>query len=100
MEDIIKCAIKGGFMEDATFYTHLFPIQQLKEMVLRPLFWQALGKSCGWANQLYGETADASSRLLRRDGTEAEYHAMKFYALNLTEGWDSAISYLTNLIKS
>lgn len=89
MNDILKKAIEGGWNdrlyrnmrnapenEKAGIETHY------RDLVLDPLFWQALGKSCGWLSY------------------QTDTYYMHFFLLNWNEGWDSAISYLTNLIKS
>lgn len=106
MEDIIKKAIEGGYgcpekhcsrwintdgIENPSMhYDHLWELQS--DMLLDPLFWKALSKACGWNGDFYRASIDGSSEWYLR--------AMSFHEINLTEGWDSAISYLTNLIKS
>lgn len=110
MEDIIKKAIKGGYsgINDLTgtwhgIKTHIihryYPLA-----VLDPLFWTALGKSCGWVEyavcRTHGNQQCFKSKCWDADGREWMYHAIQFHEINLTEGWDPAIAYLTNLIKS
>lgn len=95
-------------------------------MILDPLFWQALGKACGWyvdrqvvytipneqtrqQAEIYVEdnlgvplksTQDKVifSPYKGEDKTWKE-HALRFHEINLTQGWDSAIKYLEELVK-
>lgn len=106
-QNIIKKAIEGGFTEDVTFYTHIFPIQQLKEMILRPLFWQALGKACGWKKfhcSLCMSLFDKMG-LVEHCGKTGHYYAWETYAvhfhfINMRDGWNAAIKYLSDLTTS
>lgn len=103
MENIIRKAIDGGwqpkshpqvsFKKDSTIQA--FCMVTSNAFVLDPLFWQALGKSCGWnpnATRVEG-TAQYS-----RD-PEWMSQASRFYRINLTEGWEKAVEYLSDLIK-
>lgn len=89
METIIKRAIEGGYIpKPFTAYD-----------VLDPLFWQSLVKACGWTccgvwngigvRPKGHETC--SNPFIRR--------ALRFHEINLTEGWDAAITYLTEITK-
>lgn len=120
MEKIIKKAIEGewngylGFIassEDTLEswfkfrgYEHCEP-----SIVLDPLFWQALGKSCGWKGELYCSwRAGTNFYKLNEKGEkfvgsesgcpEWMYHAFRFYEINLTEGWQRAVEYLEGII--
>lgn len=101
METIIKKAIEGGWLPlsyetveyhnggisfstgSVDYETDAENYLSHKEIVCDPLFWQALGKACGWSD----------------DGVTVVwlYHAHEFYNLNLTEGWEKAISYLQEI---
>lgn len=64
--------------------------------VLSSLFWQALGKACGWG---------ATNRLSPREnvvirGQEDVNYALIFHETNLVQGWDQAIAYLSDLTTS
>lgn len=54
-----------------------------EEVILDPLFWKALHTSCGWRT-------GANNHWIKK--------ALKFHEINLTESWDKAVSYLSNLI--
>lgn len=86
MDIIIKKAIEGGYPETWEHISYSYNFCERKSLILDPLFWQSLGKVInnrewilqeGWVN-----------------------YALNFHKINLTSGWDSAIAYLTNLIKS
>jgi hypothetical protein len=96
METIIKIAIAGG-------YKTAWPSSEDKDLknhcicVLDALFWQALGKSCGWKNTGLHKTC-----LCHKEGREVmewEIYAIQFHEINLSEGWNAAVHYLKNLIE-
>ncbi len=94
MEKIINKAIEGGYSfekEKEELLTH-GGVWHPKQIVLDPLFWQALGKACGWDKQ-YAEKYNIK--------TDRYYigNAMEFHHINLTEGWDKAVAYLQELVK-
>lgn len=107
MEQIIQKAYKSGYgifeQKHFTLYSDEV-VSYKKEIVLDPLFWQSLGRECGW---LKYTRADGCS--LNNPDTEHEsykdwkiswmYHALRFHEINLTEGWEKAIKYLEDLIK-
>ena len=88
--------------------------QQHSITVLDPLFWQALGKACGWGEEMY---ANEEEKKVLKDMTtpfNADsvfiqpsksiisgplYYALKFHEINLTQGWDKAVEWLSDLIK-
>lgn len=93
MDSIIKKAIAGGFKT----WTKISD----EEIVLDPLFWQALGKACGWE----GKRCSACHQIAPHprhascDGgwllEEAWLHnALLFHAKNLTESFQKAVEYL------
>jgi len=106
MENIIKKAIEGGYKITPSIWgkpyleycTNLtarfrFPVNsvrqnaytvRIKEIVLDNLLWKSLSKSCDWSG----------------DGDEWMFQALRFHEINLTEGWDKAVSYLEDLIKN
>lgn len=98
MESIIKKAIEGGYKFDNPYIQNTDPkwIAEhydygVKAMICDPLFWQALGKVGGWNK--YNLETESAEYLYWRDGAAA-----KFYEINLTEGWDAAVAYLSSLI--
>lgn len=107
METIIKCAIEGGYKRYEEHLANSWGTDTYFPMVLLdPLFWQALGKSCGWneSDCVFVDWIKDGVGYVMLDGGEEipVWHskALRFHELNLTSGWDSAIAYLTNLIKS
>lgn len=83
MESIIKKAVEGGFVYDDV---------SDEAVVCDPLFWQSLGKACGWDEHF-------SSGVHLIDIEAWLYQAERFHEINLTEGWEKAINYLTEIIK-
>lgn len=113
MENIIKKAIEGGYKSEhrqdwenlkecckdcsayKTFEQYMFSALKNSKniffvMVLDPLFWQALSKTFNWKNKSYDSWAFDSYWL---------QCAVKFHTINLEEGWDKAVAYLSSLIK-
>jgi hypothetical protein len=102
MNEIIKKAIEGGWMSDYPNFDRLrispayYEFWDNKgvskrvgtegDILLDPLFWQALGKACGW-----GDVTKDKDWLA---------NALEFHEINLTEGWDKAVEYLTSIISS
>lgn len=118
MEDIIKKAIEGGceflsewkkfqiviggvglYDEGENFVKRIGPgsLMSVEEVLMQKEFWQALGKSCGWDK---GKLTLESYKDAPIGQYLYEHIAIKFFEINLTSGWDSAIAYLNNLIKS
>lgn len=114
METIIKRAIEGGLKEGIEGYWWTFQHSNsywaiwkngngdltnidLKHYVLDPLFWQSLGKACGW-----GVTDDCWGCTYDEGATENtpywKYYALQFHEKNLTEGWDAAVKWLNEII--
>lgn len=106
MDEIVNKAIEGGYKnghiwgKDGVMYIlkdesgHQYGMISEEFIVLDPLFWQALSKACGWGNKRTYNQADQ---------LEVErywkVYALRFYEINLTEGWDAAVKYLSDLIK-
>lgn len=67
-------------------------------IVCDPLFWQALGKACGWGSTGLHKwcLCDKNKDL---EWMEWHMYALNFYEINLTEGWKKAVEYLSELIK-
>lgn len=136
MEQIIQKAIEGGykdllsfksenafwivcntkektFIEDEHCETKKVNVtftERKEAIVLDPLFWQALGKACGWTGYEcldcgtkhfgqygYSDCCQTWSSAKSRD--RWQYEALLFHEINLTEGWDAAVKYLSELIK-
>lgn len=123
METIILKALEGGWkardVPDARFRKRLVSATEFYytesheagfwmtdfETVCDPLFWQALGKSCGWEGKV--EVMETWKKMpdfiLEREVKVGEvntwnYHALRFHEINLTEGWESAVKYLEGII--
>ncbi len=111
MYKIIQKAIEGGYMQGFIFNSiagtgEIFfesknvlkqgTYRSKEKIVLDPLFWQALGKACGWGStNLYKATLYGKPS---REIMEWEMNALHFYELNLIEGWDAAVEYITSLV--
>lgn len=110
MKEIIETAIEGGwkFHGDTPIYNDNmdqwavtdgnggYIIPNIKEFVLDPLFWQALGKvadkESGWQQDVYKYPLNDSL------APEWLVEALRFYEKNLTEGWDAAVKYLATRV--
>lgn len=105
METIIKKACKGGYIyynldsyktpeKQADFLLTDYDSPSEYELVCDPLFWQSLGKACGWDkdNMFYNENGCYKLISWRRV-------SLKFHEINLTEGWDKAVEYLQEITK-
>jgi len=120
METIIKKAIKGGWGGMEEKYVKLFShfsqktqVDNFKTFSCDPLFWQAIGKACGWGIKKVEMIVPA--RYTMRKGKKIQWksnkrtriyfnkkvwakNALHFHEINLTEGWEPAIKYLTSLL--
>lgn len=104
MENIIRRAIEGGYKKIKNpfevsgqysdwvkFHNGSLMVQnKIYEYLFDPLFWQALGKACGWAEKRPVKTAYSKPEWM--------WHALKFHEINLTESFDKAVEYLISLI--
>lgn len=111
MEKIIRKAIEGGWRKDITswdrctidnegfyasntFEEDISATRIRKEwIVLDPLFWQALGKACGW--EVEELDSIEGNDFYKNKWTKKALH---FHEINLTEGWDKAVKYLEDLL--
>lgn len=128
MESIIKKAIEGGY--DSPFVTKKqissYRHKDVAVMALiDPLFWQSLGKACGWdkvsfrqsvpaqirtrinkrakseATRIIKDTIPAHIRMMKRPNPNGwKKHALRFHEINLTEGWEKAVEYLLALTET
>lgn len=118
MEQIIKRAIEGGY-KPTMYKGDLYSEDMVKvgflggysiterDFFLDTLFWQALGKSCGWKQERaefdMGTVMDGvcscctGFETTHIDGWK--FHALRFHEINLTEGWDKAVKYLLSVTK-
>lgn len=101
MEKIIQKAIEGGYNNDATrdlledFAKKIYArYDTYCIIVCDPLFWQALGKACGWVGVEMAMSGGHSKVV----DTEWQQNALEFHKINLYEGWNKAISYLESII--
>lgn len=87
MEPIIKKAIEGGWKPKEFIKNYVLNVGDrtfiLDSPFDDPLFWQALGKACGWEKEYENKWMDI---------------AHEFYAHNLVEGWSLAVKYLEDLV--
>lgn len=113
MENIISKASEGG-------YDFSRKLEYGESRLLDPLFWEALGKACGWKSYVwtsYGEYRFGSHN--NEDFTDDEnftpptrytdtpyarrhivwqFYAMRFHELNLTSDFPTAVKWLEKLI--
>lgn len=94
MEKIIKKAFIGGY--EVKQYSENFALNN-DFVVFDPLFWQSLAKACGWGNMAFN-LENLNTKQRRKFGYEYQWHYIRFMEINLTEGWNKAISYLESII--
>lgn len=118
MENIIKKAIQGGYEQPDILINGRITIEDGKLVgglypgafcVMDPLFWQALGKALKWKDWLCeecwspqyekGATYCTRCKYLKTFRPEWLLKAVAFHELNLTEGFDKAVSWLEDQIK-
>lgn len=110
MENIIKKAIEGGYngvshqnQKGRWTGARVLSLDDMAWVVLDPLFWQALGKACGWNDEnKFRMMGGVAHKINMETGKYIPiwiYHAIKFHEINLTQGWDKAVEYLEDLIK-
>lgn len=103
MKEIIQKAIDGGYENDwkenanIQLYSGNVLSANVEKCILDPLFWQALSKACGWKENCVHAYDDKGKYVLM---PEWKHYALRFHEINLTEGWDKAVSYLQEIIKS
>lgn len=105
MDLIIKKAIEGGYIGDK--HLEMSPLEvrnfidsfiaNKEKVLLDPLFWQALGKACGWENSERYWSVEQEVKITLLDSWENT--AMTFHHKNLTEGWNQAVAYLQEVTK-
>jgi hypothetical protein len=99
-EEIVKKAIEGGYKYVSDNEKLVFN----KHISCDSLFWQALGKACGWneSDCIYTDGVEDGVGYVVCDGGGRipvwQSQALSFHEINLTKGWDTAVEYLTNLI--
>lgn len=94
METIIKKAIEGGYPDER--------YGEEDTAVLDPLFWKALSKACGWAENMYTgkmvhDPQDGYG--IPEENPRWLFEAKQFHEINLTHSWDAAVSYLAGIIE-
>lgn len=121
MEEIIKKAIEGGWKQDHAYADEKpvfkisvdgfvsfflgdtkYPDLSKYDIVCDPLFWQALGKACGWGNgynYYFGERNAEGNMIGGRLLYIHQYYALRFHEINLTEGWDKAVEYTSKVTR-
>jgi len=105
MEKIIKKAHTGGFEPDGLSPNYYNDINDsCRAITLDPLFWQALGKVCGWIKSprmILSKLPRMIDENLETDQPELEieeYYALRFHEENLVNGWESAVNLLSNMV--
>lgn len=95
MENIIKKAIEGGY--EVKSYCENTSCNN-SHALYDPLFWQYLGKAKGWEE--FSPFTCGCNDIKKMPGQRRTYlnHAIRFHEINLTEGFDSAVSWLEKLI--
>lgn len=108
MENIIRKSIEGGYDNDATrdlltdFGKKIYARYDTYCMIFCDhLFWQALGKACGWdKTKIWLNPYTPKGRYIPSMNVDRWIQeAMNFHEINLTQGWDKAVEYLEDLIK-
>lgn len=101
MKEIIQKAIEGGFEPDGLVEIYFNEVNDAcRAITLDPLFWQALGKACGWEKTIVEHFEGNKPYVMRMFKGEAwMYRYMHFHEINLTEGWNKAVEYLSALVK-
>lgn len=128
MDKIIAKAIEGGYEHSDYDLTRFNGLAEatlpdvMCHIVCDPLFWQSLGKSCGWIevcdnpghgiiNAMAGVKITDINRLGCPGCGHNEDHivestrnnhikyALRFHEINLTEGWSEAVEYLSKIIQ-
>lgn len=94
MKKIIKKAIEGGYKPSEMYLeeTAYGADYQFHAIFTDPLFWQALGKACGWVGFGYRKTEEYEGHEERIE------RAMTFHELNITQGWNEAVKWLEELV--
>ena len=94
IQKIIEKAIEGGWNKQ-------MPAEcswcQYDHTVLDPLFWQSLGKACGWGKNCPICDSKANGLCSAHQYSTWQGNALKFYEINLTEGWGKAVEYIYQL---
>jgi len=110
IEQIIKKAIEGGYASDRPEYARQHLITgfegDFRFMVLDPLFWQALGKACGWNDdqrvELKGYVGDIRGGIKvpidLHTMTVAQFWATRFHNIMQVEDFDFAIRFIHDVI--
>lgn len=115
MEQIIKKAIEGGYMftdimdgyelscRTECIYYKTFEGEDkyipYEVILMNPLFWQSLGKACEWEKNTCPHLGMCCGKCPLMDIPEWQSKAIRFYEINLTEGWDAAVAYLESITK-
>ena len=102
MEEIMKKALDAGYKPSEMYLeeTAYGADYQFIAISTDPLFWQALGKACKWEEDTrFADMEDGEISEIMTLYGDWKDNALKFYEINLTEGWDKAVEWLKDLIK-
>ncbi len=116
MENIIKKAMQVGGWSPNEWDERVYNDSgEVRTCLLDSLFWQALGKACGW--EVRKVELKLSEQMIKAVGRDPYFrsqqkvsydrktpnswkiNAMKFHEINLTQGWDKAVEWLEDLTK-
>ena len=99
MEKLITIAIKGDWKPKEEIAGRSY-MESTALTLLDPLFFQALGKECGWQEDTrfseYYTTDRSMSEVITIHGEWKDY-ALRTHEINFTESLDSAIAYLLSI---
>ena len=104
MEKIIKKAIRGGYEKQRYYFDEFgnWDWEPYECIVCSPLFWQALGKACGWNDENKWRMIGGVAHKINMETSKYIpiwiYHALRFHEINLTQGWDKAVEWLIELV--
>lgn len=91
MKEIIESAVRGGYDLPPNLFFDTDCVcddegnaWRYEEILMKSDFWKALGKECGWVEDMHDEGMWLDN-------------ATEFHRINLTEGLTSAISWLSAL---
>lgn len=118
MKNIILKSIEGGYTGDeyGGEYTMEDYLHSKYQVVCDPLFWQALGKACGWnklitsypylfigenkAINYYGDKIGSTTQYGYKESPCEMwlFFASMFHEINLTQGFNEAVRWLGGLV--
>lgn len=95
MDKITEKAVEGGYDIDNGYIQNNSSLGRDRFAILDPLFWSALGKSCGWNGMLL-EYAPIDGSLF--EPNEWIQYAGEFFMVRMTMGEEKSIEYLNSVL--